>query len=63
MIKYFCDLCGEELNREDHFVYILPIRIEKVEYEEVWDNFLGTIGKRKTIRQVRVFLGRNLIFF
>lgn len=52
MIKYFCDLCGEELNRKDHFTYILPMCTEKVEYEEVWDNFLGTIGKRKTTRQI-----------
>jgi hypothetical protein len=52
MIKYFCDICGEELNRKDHFTYILPMRTEKVEYEEVWSNFTGTVGKRKTTRQV-----------
>lgn len=52
MIKYFCDICGEELNRKDHFTYILPMRTEKVEYEEVWSNFTGSIGKRKTTRQV-----------
>lgn len=52
MIKYFCDICGEELNRKDHFTYILPMWTEKVEYEEVWSNFLGTVDKRKTIQQV-----------
>jgi len=52
MIKYFCDLCGEELNRKDHFTYILPMRTEKVGYEEIWSNFLGSTTKRKFIQQV-----------
>lgn len=52
MIKYFCDMCGEELNRKDHFAYTLPILAEKVEYEEIWSNFLGSATERKTVRQV-----------
>lgn len=52
MIKYFCDMCGEELNRKDHFTYILPMRVEKVEHEEVWSNLFNSATKQKTIRQV-----------
>lgn len=52
MIKYFCDFCGEELNRKDHFTYILPMRTEKVVYEEVYSNFSGTFGKRKSTQEV-----------
>ena len=24
MIKYFCDLCKEEINKDEHYAYILP---------------------------------------
>lgn len=27
MIKYFCDLCKEEINEDEHYVYILPLQI------------------------------------
>ena len=52
MIKYFCDICGEELNRKNHFSYVLPMRTEEVEYEEVYSAFSGVFDKRKSIREV-----------
>ena len=27
MIKYFCDLCKEEINEDEHYAYILPLQI------------------------------------
>lgn len=24
MIKYFCDICGKEMRKDEHYVYILP---------------------------------------
>lgn len=33
MIKYFCDICGKELNKkEQHYVYILP---QQVPYDAI----------------------------
>lgn len=54
MIKYFCDICGEELNRKDHFTYTLPMRVEKVEYEyeEAHAAFYNLLNKGKTVRQI-----------
>lgn len=30
MIKYFCDLCKEEMRQEQHYTYILPQRVPYV---------------------------------
>lgn len=30
MIKYFCDLCKEEINKDEHYAYILPQRVPHV---------------------------------
>ena len=27
MIKYFCDLCKKEINKDEHYAYILPQRV------------------------------------
>ena len=27
MIKYFCDLCKEEINKDEYYTYILPQRV------------------------------------
>lgn len=52
MIKYFCDICGKELNRQNHFTYTLPMRVEKVEYEEAHDAFYDVFNKGRTVREI-----------
>ena len=42
MIKYFCDICGEEIPINNLYRYRLPTRTKKTEYEPTWSGSKGS---------------------
>lgn len=51
MIKYFCDLCKEEINEYEHYAYILPLQIP---YEAVSQGKLLYTYKRLEDREIEI---------